>query len=119
MDNEELRAALTMFTGTATYHRHWTGAFHYTDGVAFLAENAGANWLLDHIAAMQKRARRDPALRDFQAWRLTVSDRRGVLACLRKQNDEAFRDELPFTDFSLPEITLYLADGVLYLPSEG
>ena len=52
MDKEELRIALTKFTGTVNYYRHWTRAFHYTDGVAFLAENVGAYWLLDHIAAM-------------------------------------------------------------------
>ena len=119
MDKEELRIALTKFTGTANYYRHWTRAFHYTDGVAFLADNAGAYWLLDHIAAMQKRARRDPALREFQAWRLTVSEKRGMIACLRDEDDEAFVDELPFTDFPLPEITLYLSNGVLHLPSEA
>jgi Family of unknown function (DUF6876) len=119
MDSDELRAALTKFTGTVNYHRHWTGTFHYTDGVAFLAENAGAYWLLDHIAAMQKHARRDPALRDFQAWQLTVQGSRGVITCLRAASDEAFHDELPFTDFPLREVTLYLAESVLYLPSEG
>jgi Family of unknown function (DUF6876) len=118
MDKEELRAALTKFTGTLNYYRHWTRAFHYTDGVAFLAKTAGAYWLLDYIAAMQKRVRRDPALREFQVWRLCVNGTRGVIACLRDRDDEAFRDELPFTDFPLPEITLYLSDGVLYLPSE-
>src|SRR5438874_11143914 len=115
MDKEELRAALTKFTGTVNYYRHWTRAFHYTDGVAFLAENAGAYWLLDHIAAMQKRARRDPSLREFQSWRLTVTGTHGVIACHRTGNVEAFRDELPFTDFPLTEITLHLEDGVLYL----
>ncbi|MBV9068509.1 MAG: hypothetical protein JO093_13645 [Acidobacteria bacterium] len=119
MDKEELRLALTKFAGTVNYYRHWTRAFHYTDGVAFLADNAGAYWLLDHIAAMQKRARRDSQLREFQAWKLTVNGTRGVIACLRDKDDEAFRDELPFTDFPLAEITLYLQDGVLYLPSEG
>src|SRR5260221_13568451 len=119
MDREELQTALTRFTGTGAARRHWAGAFHYTDGVAFLAENAGARWLLDHIAAMQKRARRDKALREFQSWRLTVSGTRGVIACLRDDADEAFRDELSFTDFPLPEITLHLAGGVLYLPGEG
>jgi hypothetical protein len=119
MDKAELQTALTKFTGTENYYRHWTRAFHYTDGVAFLAENAGAHWLLDHIAAMQKRARRDRELREFQAWKLTVNGTRGVIACLRDKDDEAFRDELPFTDFPLAEITLYLQDGVLYLPGEG
>lgn len=119
MDETELRNALRSFTETLNYYRHWTLAFHYTDGVGFLAETVGARWLLDHIAAMQKRARRDPALREFQAWRLTVSANRGVIACLRKTGEEVFRDELPFTDFPLAEITLHLVDGVLYLPSEG
>lgn len=119
MDEKELATALKSFTETLNYYRHWTQAFHYTDGVASLAETAGARWLLDHIAAMQKRARRDEALREFQAWRLTVHDRRGTIACLRKTGEEVFGDELSFTDFPLAEITLYLVDGVLYLPSEG
>ena len=118
MDKTELQAALTIFTGTVHHYRHWTGAFHYTDGVAFLAENAGANWLLDHIAAWQKRARRDPRLREFQAWKLTVTDKRAVISCLRDTDDEAFREEIPFTDFPLAEVTLYLVNRVLYLPSE-
>src|SRR5205085_9108932 len=111
-----LSLALTKSTGTATYYRHWTRAFHYTDGVAFLAENAGAYWLLDHIAAMQKRARRDRGLREFQAWKLKVSDKRGVIVCLRDKDDEAFRDELPFTDFPLPHITIYRQACAVYLP---
>jgi hypothetical protein len=119
MDAHELESALKQFTGTETYHDHWTGAFRYTDGVAFLAENAGANWLLDHIAAWQKRARRDPKLREFQAWSLTVTDKRAVISCLRDTDDEAFREEIPFTDFPLAEVTLYLVNRVLYLPSEG
>ena len=71
------------------------------------------------LALVEKRARRDPMLREFQAWKLKVSDKRGVIVCLRDKDDEAFRDELPFTDFPLPEITVYLQDGVLYLPGEG
>jgi hypothetical protein len=68
---------------------------------------------------MQKRARRDPHLREFQAWKLTVNGTRGVIACLRDKDDEAFRDELAFTDFPLEEVMVYLQDGVLHLPSEG
>ena len=118
MEPHELESALKQFTGTENYHSHWTREFAYTDGVAFLAENAGANWLLDHIAAHQKRARKDRRLREFQAWKLTVSEKRAVVACLRDTDDEAFREEIPFTDFPLPEVTLYLEDNVVYLPSE-
>ena len=55
MDSEDLQAALAKFTRSLKHYRHWSRAYFYTDGVAFLVEHAGAHWFLDHIAARQKR----------------------------------------------------------------
>jgi hypothetical protein len=117
MTPDELRGALASFTGTENYYAHMSG-LHYTDGVAFLAENAGAYWLIDLIASWQKRARKDPMLREFQLWELRVTGREADAICFRDTNDEAFRQHIPFTDFPLSEVKLYLENEVLMLPGE-
>jgi len=63
--------------------------------------------------------RDDPMLQEIQFWRLTVNvDRSAVLSCERDQGDIAVTQELEFTDFPLPSITLYVQQGTLLLPSE-
>ncbi len=57
-------------------------------------------------------------LRDFQFWKLVVTGTSAVAICYRDIDDEAFRQEIKFTDFPLPEISLYVEGGVLLLPSE-
>ena|ERR1044072_8017380 len=120
MDKEELKATLTNFTRTKKLYRHWSGAFHYTDGVGFLAEHAGAEWLLDHIAAHQKRVRKDRDLRDQQIWTLsTTGTLTAQITCGRTKKDIAFREDIQlFSPFALDEVTLYLEEETLLLPSE-
>lgn len=119
MEGSDIRAALGQFTGTEQYYRHWTRILVYTDGVKFLAESAGAYWLLDAVALAQPRARRDPALREFQLWELSVrKDRSAILVCSRDSEDEAFRREIDYTDFPMEYVKLYVEGEVLLLPSE-
>ena len=102
---------LRQFTGTEQYYRHYLGGL-YTDGVQYMAGKAGAFWLLDVIFSYQ---RKEP----FQVWTLKVKDRVGVVT-MREDTGQTVkvRQEIPFTDFPLAEIKLYLIDGVLLLPSE-
>lgn len=91
----------------------------FTDGVKFLADEAGGYWLIDSIALAQPRARRDPWLREFQLWELFVhEDRSATLVCLRDSEDEAFRQEISFTDFPMTYVKLYVEANVVLLPSE-
>ena len=70
-------------------------------------------WQLD------SQVRDDPMFQEIQFWRLTVNaDRSAVLSCERDQGDIAVTQEIEFTDFPLPSITLYLQQGTLLLPSE-
>jgi hypothetical protein len=118
MEANKLRHALDGFTGTVEYHRHFTG-LQLTDGAFFLAENAGAHWLVDIVASYQPQAMRDPMLRNFQVWRLAVAkDRTAVVTCERDTDDVFLKREVPYTDFPLEEVTLYVQNGVLLLPSE-
>jgi hypothetical protein len=115
---EELAAALDQFIGTTQYYRHWLGTL-YTDGVQFLAENAGAYWLLDAISSHQPRAMKDERLREFQLWRLDLhQDHSADLICLRDTDDEAFRQHIEYTDFPQLDCRLYVRDNVILLPSE-
>ncbi|MCC3499661.1 MAG: hypothetical protein JGK38_24210 [Microcoleus sp. PH2017_15_JOR_U_A] len=111
------KADLAQFTGTSRYYQHWLG-LRYTDCVQFLADRAGACWLLDAIASHQPNCLKDPMLQEIQFWKLKVENQSGVLVCERDQGDVYLSQQIPFTDFPLDSISLYLADGILYLPSE-
>lgn len=111
---------LYQFTGTSQWYPHPLGLV-YTDGVLYLAEQGGAFWLLDAIAAWQfdPRVRDDRMLQQIQFWKLTVNpDRSALLICERDSDDVAVTQEIPFTDFPLASVTIYCQDGVLLLPSE-
>lgn len=114
----DLELQLRQFTGTETYYRHPLGLL-FTDGVKFLADSAGAYWLLDVIASYQPQCRKDAMLAEFQLWTLTVNaDRSAVVKCERDADDEAFRQEIEFTDFPLREVKLYVCNGVVMLAGE-
>lgn len=109
---------LGQFTGTERYHRHTLARLLYTDGVEFLAENADCYWLIDAIASYQPQLK-SQRLREFQVWTLTVKDRSAILTCREDSDCEpVVTQEIEFTDFPLPEIKLWVENGVLLLPSE-
>lgn len=111
---------LQQFTGSETIYRHWLGIL-YTEGVKYLAEEAGAYWLIDAIASWQPspQVKQDPMLQEIQFWKLRVNpDNSAVLTCERDSDDVALTQEIEFTDFPLEEVRLYLSNRVLMLPSE-
>ncbi|MEL6499779.1 MAG: DUF6876 family protein [Cyanobacteria bacterium J06623_1] len=113
---------LRQFTGTETYYRHSLARnYLYTDGVQYLAEKAGAYWLVDAIVfnQMEKPFSNNPALAAFQCWTLKVTEgSRATLTCDDGNKNIVFTQQIPFTDFSLKEISLWLENKVLLLPSE-
>ena len=116
---------LMQFTGSCTFFRHWTRRLLYTEGVQFLAEQAGAYWLIDAIASYQGEGvfTRDPLLR-FQVWTLTVAeDHTARLECVADEGEPpAVTQIIGYTDFPLSEIRLYVCLGehgpVAMLPNE-
>jgi hypothetical protein len=91
------------------------------------ADHACAYWLLDIVAIAQPHT---PGLADeyFQAWRFIVNeDTSATVVCTDGNDKELYRQAIPFTDFPLPDITLYCCrdevlgqgiDWVILLPSE-
>lgn len=66
-------------------------------------------WLIDAIASYQwQPLTKTEAMWDKQIWKLTVSGSSAILTCQAYNSDEeCIRQEIEYTDFPLPEITLY------------
>ena len=111
-------ADLAAFTGSEHWYRHGLTGTLYTDGAKYVAETAGAYWLLDEIAIAQcfdKRLARE----EFQVWNLSVRpDNRATLSCDDGNDNIVFSKDLEFTDFPEPGIKLYFSGNTIYLPSE-
>jgi len=130
-------ADLSGFTGCDQWTRHWMNRnLIYSEGMAHVAEHAGggAFWLIDAIASHEghnpelvalKQA--DPDFDFLHFWYLHVDTEKhtAVLECgLDSDQPAVVRQEIEYTDFPLPELTIYAGnDGPgtptkLFLPSE-
>lgn len=115
-------------TDLVTQLAHFTGTEHYyrisrrhllTDGTKYLAEAAGAFWLMDAVASHLN----EIGTTDwFVLVRTKVADNKAVMIYEDGNGHEHARQEIPYTDFPLSECVLYCCwDGehwVLMLPSE-
>lgn len=141
----EIRSQLRQFNCTNGYYNY--GRFKYTDGVNYLTTACECYWLLDIIASYQPSIARDRDLQSFQIWVLSVPQNRqypesetqsedcdypflrpnkkldlATVTCWRDTPDVGvkppIKQDIPYTDFLLSEVKLYLENGVLMLPSE-
>ena len=113
------RAELAQFTGSEQWHRHGlVRSILFTDGAKYVADKAGAYWLLDEIALAQ-RFEKSVAAEEFQLWKLTVKpDHTAVLSCEDGNGEAVLSKAIPFTDFPLDEIKFYVTNSTILLPSE-
>lgn len=117
-----LEAGLPHFHGTDIWYRHaMNQRVLYTDGALFVAETAGAFWLLDEIA-LANRYQRKVVREEFQVWKLSVNGAKSTLTCEDGNDNLVWRKPIPFTDFPLDVFTFWAeSDGenlVIMLPSE-
>ena len=111
---------LRQFTGTEYWYRHAINRkVVFTDGAKHVADCGGAYWLLDEIALIQPYDKR-VAAEEFQVWMLKadIVRRTGTLTCEDGNGNKVFEKALDFTDFPIPEITLWFTDNTILLPSE-
>jgi hypothetical protein len=108
------QTTLAGFTGTEQYHR-WSPLFRnmlLSDGTMYIAENGGTNgafWLMDAIASYQPKLLKNPRLREYQLWDLTVKDESAVLTCRGDDGEKpVVRQKIEFTDFDLADLRLYV-----------
>ena len=124
MDKDQLLDELRNFYGTEAYYRTNPGLL-VTDGVKFLAYNAGCYWLLDMVWSYLPVLRKS---RDtFFVVVLTKEGVRDPGAIFSIQDDippnQTYAQQaIEYTDFPLDEIVLYLSateeEFVLMLRSE-
>ncbi len=112
---EELR----QFTGSEQFYRYGLkGDMLLTEGAKYLADCAGAYWLMDEITLAQ-RFSKSVAEQEFQLWRLVVGeDGKGALSCDDGNGHIVYTKTIPFTDFPACGIRLYVSNRVIMLPTE-
>jgi hypothetical protein len=108
------KSDLAQFIGTTQYFKHWSRRLVYTDGVQYLAEHAGAYWLIDLVASYQ------PLGDDRQYWTLKIENEKYTAECRDRDNKVLVRQVIEYSDFPecLLPFTCYFQDGVMFLPSE-
>ena len=109
--------SLMQFTGTEAYHNYFN--LKLTDGVCYLAKEGKCFWLLDIILSYQPKYHQIP----FQLWELEVKEdkeKRSATVYMREDSDKKplVKQFIPYTDFPLASIKIYVIDGVVLLPSE-
>ena len=107
---------LNQFTGTEHYHKlSMFGNFKCTDGVKYVADTAGAYWLIDAIASYQ------PKLKsiEFQSWKLQPNKTTdgATLTCTDGNKKKLASQKFSYSSVN-EEVALFLTDGVLMLASE-
>lgn len=111
-------AELLQFTGTTQWFRHaLMRTVTYTEGVRYVAERAGAYWLIDKIATLQLEPRIG-RYDQLQVWTLRVDDGAGILTCAGHGDTILHSEPIHFTDFPLAKIEIWFQHGVICLPSE-
>jgi len=114
-----LQAELAHFTGTEKYHifNPFAKSVLATDGAIYLAEKAGAFWLLDIICSLKLVS--NCRNKSFITCVLTKNEDESATFKATDGNKKVlYTQKIPYTDFPLNEITLYFTDNIILLPSE-
>jgi len=118
ISSDELRGIMNGCTGTEQYHQLTLDKnFKATDGIALVAELAGAFWLVDAIRSYQY----EPKVKEVEVQFWTL-DSNGHEAVLYMRADEKtpiiVTQQIPYTDFPQGMWEFWVIDSVILLPSE-
>ena len=119
----QLREFIAQANGFEKHYRHALSGMSFSEGVKFVADEAGAYWLVDLILIASKFEHLQGKCEGLEFWTLTTKDGKGELICTDGGMDgcEAnvvYSETIPFTDFPLEEFELYNDGGILCLPGE-
>lgn len=96
-------------------HRTPFGKLLLTDGCNYLREKAQCRWLYDLLMSYQKDLKEE----EFQCWTLRRTKGNSFIAlCVDGNDNELVRQEIPFSNFVLDELRIWLIEGICLLPSE-
>ena len=116
----ELLGHLAQCRGTEEYHRTHPGLLA-TDGAKYLADAAGAYWLLDIVWSVLRKI-----TDEFAVLELSLEEGSSQAEVLihngREPRTVYHRQAIPYTDFPLPSVKLYIQENglerVVMLPGE-
>jgi len=116
---EEIQDVLDCFVGTFGYHTHQLGnqKLLLTDGCDYVRREAQAFWLFDLILSHQM----SKSIQEIhhQVWKLKKQpDETWLMNCEDGNKNLILSQKIEFSDFPLPEISIWVLDGVALLPSE-
>ena len=122
MNAQQIQADLAYFKGTTIYYKHifpGKSPIIITEGCNYVREKCHAYWLFDAILSYQD----DKRLKDvgFQIWELKLQEKdlTWLLTCREDKGKPAIiKQEIPYSDFPLQKITIWVIDNVALLPTE-
>lgn len=113
-----INEALSCFHGTSMYYKHqlFPNLFlSLTDGCDYLRNACNCYWLFDLMLSYQKQLKAN----DFQVWKLSrIKGDEFNIVCEDGNNSILLKQHIPFSDFPLNNISIWLINGVAMLPSE-
>ena len=113
---DELRGHLRMFDGTVNWYKHpFNSNMHYTDGVKFFAESAGAYWFLDIVATELADLQETE---DFMSVELNVKNYKAKITADDGNGAVLWEKLIDFTNAPDGPWKFFFTNNVFYLPSE-
>ncbi len=115
LPKEEIEQNLPQFTGTENYYKiDYSSGFVVSDGVKYLADSADCYWLLIILISVQ--SMKNIRGQEMQVLKFALKDK---LVRVEDGNGKLlYKQKISYTDFPLDEITIWLQNRVMYLPSE-
>lgn len=122
MDANVINADLQHFKGTSTYYKHLfpgKSPILITEGCHYVREKCQAYWLFDAILSYQEDIKLYGVF--FQIWTLELQEKdlTWLLTCKEdKGKPPLITQKIPFSDFPLKKLIIWVIDKVALLPSE-
>jgi hypothetical protein len=108
---------LTEHNGSDEYYQHSLSKLHYTNGVQSACEQFECYWFLDVVLSYQTKKFQEA--NEFQVWKLVRKNGNQFIAICEDGNDiKILSQEIEFSDFEHDNLTFWLTNSIVILPSE-
>lgn len=108
---ENLGHELEMFHGSDRFFRtsSFTKRYSHTEGINYLAKNAGCYWLLDIVTSTYHLLREE----SFQLWKVEKQGEGVKVICEDGRDNILYEQDVEYSDFPLDSFSFYCELGSL------